>query len=128
MNTSPSLPERGPDQLLYHRLKCEISMIGPNDAALFLFMSGSTGRPKTMVHEPGSICSHALVLAEGMGYRGARVLQLSAYIWDVAVMDIFITFISCGSVCIPSEEDRLNDIAAFIRWSRVVLALLTPLY
>ncbi|KAL4996701.1 hypothetical protein BDV10DRAFT_108144, partial [Aspergillus recurvatus] len=99
-----------------------------SDAAVVLFTSGSTGRPKAMVHEHGSICSHAVALGDAMGYRGARVLQFSAYIWDVAVMDIFITLIYGGCVCIPSEADRLDDIAAFIRWSDASMALLTPSY
>ena len=79
-----------------------------------------------MVHEHRGICSHALAHGSTMGYAGARVFQFSAYTFDVAFIDIFTTLIFGGCVCIPSEEDRVNNVAHVINNMRVDYALLTP--
>lgn len=61
-----------------------------------------------------------------MGYSRARVLQFSSYTFDVAFIDIFTTLLFGGCVCIPSEEDRINNVAHVINKMRVEYALLTP--
>lgn len=79
-----------------------------------------------MIHEHRGICSHAVAHGAAMGYAGARVLQFSAYTFDVAFIDIFTTLIFGGCVCIPSEEDRVSNVAHVINNMRVDYALLTP--
>ena len=79
-----------------------------------------------MIHEHRGICSHALAHGAAMGYAGARVLQFSAYTFDVAFIDIFTTLLFGGCVCIPSEEGRVNNVADVINNMRIDYALLTP--
>ncbi|KAG8414563.1 Nonribosomal peptide synthetase [Metarhizium acridum] len=44
-----------------------------------------------------------------------RVLQFSAYTWDVSIMDQLATFMAGGCVCIPSESQRVNALAEAIQ-------------
>ncbi|KAK0512500.1 hypothetical protein JMJ35_005628 [Cladonia borealis] len=103
-----------------------IKTVSPKDPIFVLFTSGSTGKPKGMIHEHGAICTHATTHGEAMGYQGARVLQFAAHTFDVAIIDIFTTLIFGGCICIPSEEDRRNNIVEVINNMRVDYAILTP--
>ncbi|KAL9132491.1 MAG: hypothetical protein Q9175_006330, partial [Cornicularia normoerica] len=100
--------------------------VGPTDPIFVLFTSGSTGQPKGMIHEHGAICTHAVAHGEAMHYHGARVLQFAAHTFDVAIMDIFTTLIYGGTICIPSEEDRRNNIIGVINSMEANHAILTP--
>ena len=106
-----------------------IKSVSPKDPIFVLFTSGSTGKPKGMIHEHGAICTHAMTHGEAMGYHGARVLQFAAHTFDVAIIDIFTTLIFGGCICIPSEEDRKNNIVEVINNMRVdyVRTLFFPL-
>ena len=96
-----------------------IKTVSPKDPIFVLFTSGSTGKPKGMIHEHRAICTHATTHGEAMGYHGARVLQFAAHTFDVAIIDIFTTLIFGGCICIPSEEDRRNNIVEVINNMRV---------
>lgn len=103
----------------------ELPSVSPQDPAFILFTSGSTGQPKGMIHEHGPVVSHAVIHAEAMGYT-KRVFQFSAFTFDMSVHDMFSTLIVGGCVCMPSEEDRLNNIAEVMNRMRVEYAFLTP--
>ena len=109
-------PEKiGPNELSSSHIK----IVSAKDPIFVLFTSGSTGKPKGMIHEHGAICTHAMTHGEAMGYHGARVLQFAAHTFDVAIIDIFTTLIFGGCICIPSEEDRRNNIVEVINNMRV---------
>ncbi|KAL9103485.1 MAG: hypothetical protein Q9163_001481 [Psora crenata] len=103
-----------------------MSAVGPRDPIFVLFTSGSTGKPKGMVHEHAAISTHATTHGDAMGYQGARVLQFAAYTFDVAIIDIFTTLLFGGCVCVPSEEDRRDNIIRVINDMKVDYAILTP--
>lgn len=98
----------------------------PEDPIFVLFTSGSTGTAKGMIHTHRSSCTHAFIHGRAMGYNSARVLQFAAYVFDVAIFDIFTTLLFGGCVCVPSEEDRRNSIVDVIRSLRADYAILTP--
>ncbi|KAL8773735.1 MAG: hypothetical protein Q9209_001503 [Squamulea sp. 1 TL-2023] len=100
--------------------------VGPRDVVFVLFTSGSTGKPKGVVHEHGPISTHAVSHGEGMGYHNARVIQFAAHVFDLSILDMTTPLIFGGCVCIPSEEDRVNNLPEAMNHMMVDLALLTP--
>jgi amino acid adenylation domain-containing protein len=97
------------------------------DLAFILFTSGSTGEPKGIEITHGAFCSSILAHAPRLGLTDAsRVLQFSAYTYDVSMAEIFTTLAVGGCVCIPSSEDRLNNICAFMTDQQVNWTFQTP--
>lgn len=91
-----------------------------------LFTSGSTGTPK------GCVVSHA-ALASVAGHttalhldRSSRALQFASFSFGVSLIEIWCTLCAGGTVCIPSDADRLNSLATTIETLHVNWAILTP--
>ena len=55
-----------------------------------------------------------------------RILQFAAFIFDMSIGEIIAPLISGACICVPSEETRINSLAAFIRENRINWAFLTP--
>ncbi|KAJ6007935.1 nonribosomal peptide synthase [Penicillium herquei] len=101
--------------------------VKPSDPCMILFTSGSTGKPKGIVLEHKSVCKVFQEHGKASGFRrGMRTLQFSAHTYDVCHGEIFETLYWGGTVCIPSEEDRMSDIAGFVNRHNVDWACLTP--
>ncbi|RBR18641.1 uncharacterized protein FIESC28_05918 [Fusarium coffeatum] len=101
--------------------------VQPRDAAYIIFTSGTTGSPK------GTIIEHAAFTTGGISHARAihmtsssRVLQFASHTFDASIMEILTTFLVGGCVCIPSDEERMNDLAGAIAKYNVNWALLTP--
>ena len=110
----------------YERVKMtSLPDVSAQDGAFVLFTSGSTGQPKGMLHDHVAAVTHAVANGESMGYYG-RVFQFSAFTFDMAVWDMFSTLILGGCICIPSSEDRLNNISQAMNSLGVEFAFLTP--
>ncbi|OCL14025.1 nonribosomal peptide synthase [Glonium stellatum] len=99
----------------------------PSNPAYVIFTSGTTGLPKGTVVEHGAFCTGAVAHSEAMFMRpNSRVFQFASYTFDASMMEIFSTLLTGGCVCIPSDQDRINDIAGAIRKMSINWALLTP--
>ncbi|GFP57555.1 nonribosomal peptide synthetase lcsA [Trichoderma asperellum] len=99
----------------------------PSNAAYVLFTSGSTGKPKGTVIEHAAVCTSI----QGFGKaaelsNNSRSLQFSAFTFDISVAEILGTLVFGGTVCIPSERERLQGIPEFVRQAKVNIAFLTP--
>ena len=99
----------------------------PSNAAYLIFTSGTTGLPK------GTIISHQAFATSATEHaprilmrQSSRVLQFSNLCFDASVMEILTSLITGACVCIPSDEERMNDIAGAIRRMSVNWTLLTP--
>ncbi|RDL30479.1 uncharacterized protein BP5553_10357 [Venustampulla echinocandica] len=101
--------------------------VHPSNPAFVSFTSGSTGKPKGIVLEHRSLITSIQAHGSEWGIGpGSRVIQFSAYAFDAAVSDTFTTLSRGGCVCIPSEHDRTNDLAAAMTHMEVNWAFLTP--
>jgi amino acid adenylation domain-containing protein len=101
--------------------------VKPSDPCMILFTSGSTGKPKGIILEHKSVCKVFREHGKASGFRkGMRTFQFSAHTYDVCHGEIFETLYWGGTVCVPSEEDRMSDIAGFINRHNVDWACLTP--
>lgn len=99
----------------------------PSNAAYIIFTSGTTGKPKATVVEHGSFCTSAIAHAKAMFmHSDSRVLNFAAYTFDASIMETLSCLLVGGCVCVPSEADRMNDVAAAIRDMGVTWTLLTP--
>lgn len=87
-----------------------------NNAAYAIFTSGTTGKPKVTVieHIGLSVSSPAFARTLGMNTT-TRALQFSSYTFDVSIMETIMVLMTGGCVCVPSEEERMNDLAGAIR-------------
>ncbi|KAI8292811.1 Nonribosomal peptide synthase atnA [Colletotrichum sp. SAR 10_98] len=99
-----------------------------DDALYVVFTSGSTGKPK------GVVVTHAAFASSAKGFSKAiyldspssRVLQYSSFSFDISMLEIFTSLMAGACLCIPSEEQRMNDLTACISSMNVDWAMLTP--
>ena len=109
-------------------LQCPpLPIVEPSNAAVVLFTSGSTGRPKGIVQEHSAAAFCAETCKSSYGIRpGCRVLQWAAYSFDMSVIDMLMTLVGGGCVCIPSEDMRVNSLPDAMRQMKVSCAAMTP--
>ncbi|PVH97248.1 nonribosomal peptide synthase-like protein, partial [Periconia macrospinosa] len=109
--------------------------VGPQNPAFVIFTSGSTGRPKGVVLEHAAMVTSANAHGANLGVGpGTRFLQFASYTFDNSLEEIFTTLQRGGCVCVPSEEQRMNNIASaiaeldanFMDLTPTVAALLSP--
>ncbi|KAI5298022.1 Non-ribosomal peptide synthetase nps1, partial [Ascosphaera atra] len=100
----------------------------PSNSTLYIiFTSGSTGKPKGVVISHSNYLSGAFPRAEMVGYKPhSRVLDFPSYAFDVSVDCMLCTLLNGGCICVPSEEERVNDMNGAIRRMSVSMAHMTP--
>ena len=100
----------------------------PASALMYIiFTSGSTGTPKGVKISHQTYTSSAFPRAQAVGYtEESRVLDFASYAFDVSIDSMLLTLANGGCLCIPSDEDRLNDINSVMRDMKVNYAGITP--
>ncbi|RMZ87491.1 hypothetical protein DV736_g5282, partial [Chaetothyriales sp. CBS 134916] len=105
----------------------QLAPVKPSNLAYMISTSGSTGVPKSILVEHRSLSTAILRLVAPLSITSkSRVLQFAAYTFDVSIGDIFSTLCQGGCLAIPSENDRMNDLAGAIVRMNVNNACLTP--
>ena len=103
------------------------SSVKPNNLAFVIYTSGSTGKPKGVLLEHRSLATSITVHGEALALKPtSRVLQFSAFNFDASIQDIFSTLAHGGTICMPSEDTRLDDIPRVINEMGVNWTFLTP--
>ncbi|CEI70763.1 Nonribosomal peptide synthetase 13 [Fusarium venenatum] len=101
--------------------------ISTSNAMYITFTSGTTGVPKGITTEHSAFYCMAVANAKALHIDDrTRMLQFASYSFDVSNRDTIVTLMFGGCVCIPSESDRLNNLAGFMTQYQVNLASLTP--
>ncbi|KAG7041998.1 amino acid adenylation [Colletotrichum scovillei] len=101
--------------------------VQPCNAATVIFTSGSTGQPKGVIQEHKTLCSAANAHSSGMRMsKSSRILQFSAHVFDVSIIEIVNSFVLGACICVPSDEERMNNLAGFISRSQASWAFFTP--
>ncbi|TGO58604.1 hypothetical protein BCON_0053g00390 [Botryotinia convoluta] len=104
-----------------------VEAVPPSALMYIIFTSGSTGTPKGVMLSHETYTSSAVARAKAVGYtEESRVLDFAAYAFDVSIDSMLLTLGNGGCLCIPSDEDRLNDINGVMRKMQVNYAGLTP--
>jgi amino acid adenylation domain-containing protein len=99
----------------------------PNHASFAVFTSGSTGNPKGIVMEHRAVCATAKAYGSSLGIgSGSRVFQFAAYTFDMGILDILVTLMRGGCVCVPSDHDRVNNLPRAINAAGANFLSLTP--
>lgn len=104
-----------------------LPQVTPHNACFVIYTSGSTGRPKGVVLEHRGIATNAEYSGPKLGYeKDSKVLQFASLTFDNSIAEIFTTLTRGGCVCVPSDHERLNDLAGAINRYGVTLADITP--
>ncbi|KAJ5436641.1 AMP-dependent synthetase/ligase [Penicillium cf. griseofulvum] len=100
----------------------------PASSTLYIqFTSGSTGKPKGVIISHSNYTSGAVPRAAAVGYKEhSRVLDFPSYAFDVSVDCMLCTLANGGCICVPSEDQRVNDLSGAIRKLSVNMAHMTP--
>lgn len=99
----------------------------PSNTAYVVFTSGSTGAPKGILVEHRALCTAVVALAMPMRINTTtRHLNFAAFTFDLSYGDIFVTLSQGACLCLPSEHERVNDLAGAIVRMNVNSACLIP--
>jgi amino acid adenylation domain-containing protein len=104
-----------------------IPAVSGNNALYVIFTSGSTGTPKGVIITHANACSAVVHQKQYWGYDNTtRVFDLSSYSFDFVWVPFLHGLCAGACICIPSEDDRRNNLAGAIRELNVNCLNITP--
>ncbi|RAR10725.1 nonribosomal peptide synthetase 4 [Stemphylium lycopersici] len=103
------------------------TVVTPENAAYCLFTSGTTGKPKGTIIPHGAFCTSAAAFTRRMNINAtSRTFQFASYTFDASCIEILSALTVGATVCVPTEEDRMNNLPGAIRKLKANWSLLTP--
>ena len=92
------------------------SGVRPENLAYVIYTSGSTGKPRGVLLTHGGLVNHNVAAAKLFGITPAdRMAQFASISFDIAVEEIFPTWIAGGALVVR-EEDASLAVGDFLRW------------
>lgn len=102
-------------------------VVSEEDPLYINFTSGSTGTPKGAIVTYGNCSAAVLHQAATLRFnQDTRAIDLSSYSFDVAWELLLQVLCTGGCLCIPSDNDRFNNISKAIQRFKVNLLDITP--
>lgn len=106
---------------------CTLPHVSSASRAYTIYTSGSTGMPK------GAVINHYQWVTSSTAFSPiweitpfSRVLQFSSYTFDACLIEILSTLMQGGTVCVPNQASRTNDLVGVINKFNVNWLALTP--
>lgn len=90
------------------------------------FTSGSTGEPKGCLVDHAALASVATHCKALHLDSKSRVLQFASFSFGVSLIEIWCTLAAGGTVCMPSDSDRVNCLEDAIEAMAINWAFVTP--
>ncbi|KAF2231590.1 acetyl-CoA synthetase-like protein, partial [Viridothelium virens] len=101
--------------------------VGSADLLFAIFTSGSTGSPKGCLLQHRNFSSAVSHQRDVLQLdRSSRMYDFSSYAFDAAHWSALHVLCAGGTLCIPSEEERKNNLTDSIRRFRTTSIFLTP--
>nr|UVI57907.1 non-ribosomal peptide synthetase [Aspergillus pulvericola] len=101
-------------------------VVAPRSPAFLMWTSGSTGNPKGVVLEHAALYMSITAYAEASDFTAnTRTFQFTSFTFTVSICDIFGTMSKGGTLCMPSDEQRLNDLTGALKDSAASFCWLT---
>ncbi|PYH43734.1 putative nonribosomal peptide synthase [Aspergillus saccharolyticus JOP 1030-1] len=105
----------------------DLELVSPSRPAYVAFTSGSTGKPKGALMTHQAAVAGVLHNAKPMQLaRTSRVLQFASFAFDISFLEHFWALLLGGCLCIPSPQDRQNNLAHAVQVLQVNWTFLTP--
>ncbi|ODA76457.1 hypothetical protein RJ55_07726 [Drechmeria coniospora] len=102
-------------------------MAKPNNAAFVVFTSGSTGIPKGIVLEHHALVSSTNSHGPSLQFEpGNRILQFASYTFDVSIGETVSALVRGATLCIPGDDERIDDLTGVINRMEIDVLYLTP--
>ncbi|KAL6811929.1 hypothetical protein J3E69DRAFT_377169 [Trichoderma sp. SZMC 28015] len=105
----------------------ELPYVDPSDLLYAIFTSGSTGTPKGCLMQHRNFSSAVLHQRSVLKlHNRSRMYDFSSYAFDASYWSAFHVLTAGGTLCIPSDAERKNDLTESIRRFCATDIFLTP--